>query len=158
MTQDKKTKLGQGLLKGMKEAVKMTQDKKTEDEMSENFLKTRIEDYCNKLVSEQDSLVARYLYQLGLQPSDICLVERETQTGRVFYPDLKSKHFDNGDELQKLRDENEALRSALELVTNNVTWYAKATDGSDVLYTYGYFVKKCQEVLAKYPRGKNETN
>lgn len=53
----------------------------------------KVREYCEKLIAEKDSLVARYLYETGLKASEICLVERETQTGRVFYPDLKSKHF-----------------------------------------------------------------
>lgn len=56
-------------------------------------------EYYEKLMAEREYLIARYLYETGLKASDICLVERETQIGRVFYPDLKSKHFN--EELDK---------------------------------------------------------
>lgn len=37
--------------------------------------------------------------------------------------------------------------AALELAAKNVTWVAKATDGSDVLHTYGHHVEHCQQAL-----------
>jgi hypothetical protein len=66
----------------------------------EQFLK----DYIFKWTQEKESLTAKYLNETGLKPSDICLVERETLTGRVFYPDLKSKYEPQTPESEKLND------------------------------------------------------
>jgi hypothetical protein len=51
-----------------------------------------IKQYIARYTYERESLVAKFLSETGLRPSDICLVEHETPTGRVFYPDLKSKY------------------------------------------------------------------
>lgn len=55
-----------------------------------------IKDYATKITEEKDYLVARYMLEFGLSSNDIVLVEEQTQTGYVFYPDLKSNHLDKG--------------------------------------------------------------
>lgn len=51
-----------------------------------------IKDYINKLMVNREYLVARYLLETGHHISDICLVERRTDEGSIFYPDLKSNY------------------------------------------------------------------
>ncbi len=51
-----------------------------------------IDAYLEKWTREKESLTAKYLSYTGLKPDEICLVERATDTGRVFYHDLKSKY------------------------------------------------------------------
>lgn len=51
-----------------------------------------IQDYIRKWTEEKESLTAKYLARTGYSIDEICLVERQTDTGRIFYPDLKSKH------------------------------------------------------------------
>ena len=58
-------------------------------------LSPQLKDYIEKLVNEQESLTAKYMGETKLKPSEICLVEQEHGTGRVFFPDLKSKYHDD---------------------------------------------------------------
>lgn len=59
-----------------------------------NAIEDHIQSYVTKLCAEQEYLTARFLQETGLKPSEICIVDRETPTGRVFHPDLKSKYVD----------------------------------------------------------------
>jgi hypothetical protein len=52
----------------------------------------QLSDYIDKLCAERDTLIARFLKETGLLPSEILLVEKETSEGRIFFPDLKSKY------------------------------------------------------------------
>ena len=52
-----------------------------------------LKDYIHKMATEKESLVAKISVEFNLKPSDIILVERQTETGRIFYPDLKSKYY-----------------------------------------------------------------
>lgn len=42
------------------------------------------------------------------------------------------------------------LVEALEEAAKNVTWFQKASDGNDVLMTYGYHIEKCQKALREF--------
>jgi hypothetical protein len=53
-----------------------------------------VTDYIETLAIEKESLIAKYLLETGYLAKDICIVERATDNGRVFYPDLKSKYFE----------------------------------------------------------------
>lgn len=58
-----------------------------------DYLNTQWRIYVSKLCEEKESLIARFMNEhKHLKPSDICIVEKITQTGRVFYPDLKVNH------------------------------------------------------------------
>lgn len=63
------------------------------------MLSELINDYIKKLCAEQESLIARYIQSTGYKPEDICLVERGTPNGRVFFPDLKAKYNFKDDEV-----------------------------------------------------------
>lgn len=52
----------------------------------------RLKAYLRKYVGEQDSLVAKFMIKTGAKIEEVCLVERETENGRVFYPDWKKKY------------------------------------------------------------------
>jgi hypothetical protein len=66
------------------------------NELAFDLQQAQLHDYILKLTKEKESLIANFLVETGLNPSDVCIVERATETGRVFYPDLKSKHFYEG--------------------------------------------------------------
>lgn len=55
-------------------------------------LSKELNDHLKKFASEKESLIAKYLNETGLSPSDICLVTQLTETGSLFYPDVKSKY------------------------------------------------------------------
>ena len=66
------------------------------NELRDDFnLETRelIETYIQKMNFEQESLVAKFIQETGLKPSEICLVTRQTPNGPIFYPDAKFNHF-----------------------------------------------------------------
>lgn len=62
-------------------------------------------DYVQKLCAEQESLIARFLAETGLKPSEICLVEQPSENGRVFYPEKA----DRLEQIQKLNDRIDGL-------------------------------------------------
>lgn len=55
------------------------------------MLSEEVQSYIKKYTEEKDSLVAKYIAETGLNPSQIVLVEHATKDGRIFYPELKSK-------------------------------------------------------------------
>lgn len=58
-------------------------------------LDTKIRDYINKLVSEKESLGAKFMAENNLKPSEVCIVERPTKdhVGRVFYYEKKESEI-----------------------------------------------------------------
>jgi hypothetical protein len=53
-----------------------------------------IKNYINVLIKEQESLIAKYISETGFAPSEICIVERATENGRVFFVDKKCKYIE----------------------------------------------------------------
>jgi hypothetical protein len=48
--------------------------------------------YCHDMAKEKDSLIARFILETGAKASELVLVEKETDTGRVFFPDFKRNY------------------------------------------------------------------
>lgn len=84
--------------------------------------------------------------------------DRETIARDVEYNRGVIVGWNNGCTYQEQVDREviEGLVKALELASNNVVWWAKANDGSDVLHTYGYHIQKCQEALAAYHKSTGQ--
>lgn len=66
--------------------------------------------YVQKLCAEQESLIARFLAETKLKPSEICLVEQPTENGRVFYPEKA----DRLEQIQKLNERIDEQRRVIE--------------------------------------------
>lgn len=66
-----------------------------------NVTEKMLDGYVRKLCAEQESMIAKYLSETGLKPSEICLVEQPTENGRIFYPEKA----DRLEQIQKLNDE-----------------------------------------------------
>lgn len=70
--------------------------------------------YVQKLCAEQESLIARFLAETKLKPSEICLVEQPTENGRVFYPEKA----DRLEQIQKLNERIDEQRRVIEKLGN----------------------------------------
>jgi intergrase/recombinase len=46
--------------------------------------------YYEDMIKEQDYLVCRFMVESGAKISDVVIVEKQTDRGRLFYPELKS--------------------------------------------------------------------
>lgn len=123
--------------------------------MSDSIMET-LKPYLAKLVSEQESLVARFLAATGAKVEEICIVERETQTGRVFYPDLKSNVIDDtevveDDDLTCLIQERDAERERAEELVKKLEFIAVAE-----LWNYSsseQTFQRLREALAAWRKG-----
>lgn len=58
----------------------------------------------------------------------------------------------------QLMQDARALREAIKLAADQVTWYSEPTYGNEKLYTYGYHVAKCQEALKKFDKKYPQVN
>jgi len=66
---------------------------KVKDDDYADYVNTQWRIYVSKLCEEQESLIARFLNEhKDIKPSDVCIVEMETPTGKIFYPDLRKNH------------------------------------------------------------------
>ncbi len=111
-------------------------------------VKSRIEK-ATPLAWDKDGTFYRPLTDADIEPKLVNVP--------MTWPDVRA-YCEIRTDLEKAIKALEVAMEALAQASEQVTWVDKATDGNDVILTYGYHVEPCQQAQAKIEEILGGTN